>query len=149
MTVTTEAEAFEEIGAAIQGIQTASALIPESLETAHLPYLYPIMGPSSDDESSLGNSMTLERRTWRIQVAVLPYGQGERTQAEEEARTLIPLVKDAYRKRKSLEGVTGVQHVRVAGDTGVIPLREFSNKYIGFEVLVEVTSYVEKSFVDY
>jgi hypothetical protein len=137
------------IGQDITGIVETDAISLATIDTANMPYLAVFMGRSSDDEVSGGDDFTIETRVYRIVVVVMPIGQGETAEAEDKSRDLIHAVKEHYRARHSLEDLAGVQNTRVLGDSGVIVLPEYSGKYFGFEVLLEVSLYVPKTFVDY
>jgi hypothetical protein len=136
------------LAAEITGITTAFRHIPPAIDTADLPCQIVFTGRSRDDETQ-GNEFTVETREYRLVFPVLPHGQGARTEAEAIADVLIPQVKEFYRARKDLVGLAWVQTSRVLGDSGVIQIREWDGKFLGFEVILEVTEYVKKTFVDY
>ena len=135
------------IGETVTGIRYAFVKPPKALDTANLPALYPLVGRATDDDASV--DYIVETRVYRVQVAILPFGQGTIEQIETLGRRLIPLVKAAFHARRSLENVPTVQAVRVVGDTGLVNLQSYDGKFIGFEVEVEVMEYDRRNFIDY
>lgn len=158
MTIETVCTAIARIGATITGITKAFEEPPAIIDTAQMPALYTFIGRSNDRDNDLGSEYAIETRVYRIQVAVLPKGQSSRVAAEETIRSLLSTVKEVFRNRPSLAhtsdagvrgGVDNVQWARVIGDSGPVSLTEYQGMYIGFEVYLEVTEYVEKAIVDY
>jgi len=148
MTIETVAEQIVSLGEDISGIYSAMEPPPDALDTVLLPCLMVWAGRAIDDSLQGGESFFVETRLYRVQVAVSPKGQGIRREVEKICRDLIPTVKDFFRARADLEGLSWVQSVKVTGDSGVVQLAEFDNNYLGFEVYLEVTEYAAKTFVD-
>lgn len=148
MSLSTIRAAITELGKEIPGIESCLYPPPGTLDTATLPALYVLIGESIDDSATLGAERILERREWRIQVAVAPYGEGNIAQIEEAAETLIPNTKAVYHNNPGLDGVNGVQNSRVIGDTGTGMLQEYGGKYVGFEVRLEVEQYVVRQITE-
>lgn len=138
-----------QIGTNISGIVSASDPPSLNLDTFEMPHLMVFAGPSTDDEGQGGDDFTVETRLYRVVVAAMPHGQGVTLEAEALGRSLIQAVKEYFRARKSLENLEGVQHTRVLGDSGIIRIGEYDGKYLGFEVRLEVSLYVAKTYVDY
>jgi hypothetical protein len=132
------------IGTPITGITTAFATPPANLETAELPALYPFTGAMSPDEED--STSVTETRTYRVQVAVLPTGQGDPNTREALCRPLLEAVNAAYRIHFGLGNVVGVQNSRVVSDSGIVLLPEWGGKFIGFEVRLAVTTIRERIF---
>jgi hypothetical protein len=131
---------IQTIGAAVSGITMAFDVPPANLETAELPALFVFTGRASDDEEILGSDEVMETRTYRVQVAVLPTGQGDPNTRERLCRPLIEAVVQAFESHPSLGGVAGVQNAYPSGDSGVAILPEWGGKFIGFEVQLSVTT---------
>ncbi len=135
---------IQTIGTGITGITKAFATPPAGLETAELPALYAFTGAMTpDDEDS---SFVTETRAFRVQVAVLPTGQGDPNTREAKCRPLLEAVNAAFRARFGLGGVEGVQTSRVVSDSGIVLLPEWGGKFIGFEVRLAVTMIRERHF---
>lgn len=124
----------------ISGIQTAFAIPPAGLETAELAALYAFTGTATNDQQTLGAGFFQETRLYRVQVAVLPTGQGTPELRETRCRPLITGLNQALRDNPSLGGVAGVQKSLVVGDSGIVLLPEWGGKFIGFEIRLQVTT---------
>lgn len=133
---------IQTIGAAVSGITTAWSTPPAGLETAELPALYAFTGAMAPDEED--SSSVTETRTFRVQVAVLPTGQGDPNTREALCRPLLEAVNAAFREHFGLGGVAGVQVVRVVSDSGIVLLPEWGGKFIGFEVRLAVMTIRER-----
>lgn len=135
---------IQTIGTGITGITKAFATPPAGLETAELPALFAFTGgmtPTDEDSSSV-----TETRTYRVQVAVLPTGQGDPNTREEKCRPLLEAAVGAFREHFGLGGVEGVQHSQVLSDSGVVVLPEWGGKFIGFEIRLAVTTIRDRHF---
>jgi hypothetical protein len=148
LTIETVSKAIVDLGEHITGIYSASEPPPDNLDTFQLPCLMVWAGRAVDDPQQGGDAVFVETRLYRVQVAVSPKGQGLRSKVEEQCRDLIPTVKNFFRARANLVGLAWVQSVKVTGDSGVVQLAEYDNNYLGFEIYLEVTEYVQKTFVD-
>jgi hypothetical protein len=135
---------IQAIGAAVSGITKAFDVPPAGLDTAELPALYAFTGPMTPEEED--SSFVTETRIYRVQVAVLPTGQGDPNTREALCRPLIEATVAAYRSHYGLGGVAGVQTARVVSDTGVVLLPEWGGKFIGFEIRLAVTTIRDREY---
>lgn len=148
-------QAIAAIGKNIEGITSAFDPPPDVIDATDLPCILSWMGRATDNDTDGGNYVATETRSFRIWCAVMARGQGMDSEAEQLCRKLIPLVKAAYRSRKSLyesglfEGVDWLQDTRVTGDSGPAQLREYDAKFLGFEVYLDAIYYAEKEYNDY
>lgn len=133
------------IGGAASGITKAIDPPPAELNTADLPALWVFTGPAQILPNSPLAGYEYRRRTFRVQAAVLPTGQGSPATRETLCRPLLVAVSNALSNNPHLGGVDWVQDSKVASDSGIVILPEWGGKYIGFEVRLEVTYYEKRS----
>lgn len=147
MSIETVPPAIVVIGEGVSGILTAKDPPPAQIDTAQLPCLFVFTGEASCDWELLGDpDVGVESRTYRVQVAVVPRNQATPETRETRCRPLIGAVRDALASRPSLGGVTGVLNSVVTGDSGVAILPEYEAKFIGFEVRLEVTEIIARTY---
>jgi len=149
MSILTICEAIKNIGAKVDGIETAFSEPPVKLDTAELPALYPFTGPAVYDGEVEGDDGLIVTRQYRVHVATSMKGQDDEIAAEQNGKTLLEAVVLRFANRPSLANTAGVIEAKVLSDTGVIILPEYSGKVIGFEVVVQVSEYVIREIVDY
>lgn len=120
---------------------------PGKLDTADLPAVYTLTGAATDDFQSGGSDSDRETRVYRVQVAVLPVGQGTPAERETRCAPILVAVKDALRARPHL-GVAFVERAVVLGDSGIVILPEFDGAFIGFEIRLQVTELLGRTYAD-
>lgn len=146
MTITLVNEALALILAEVTGIEATFALPPPSLDTAALPACYILTGGGSDTYET--DDFDSEDRIYRIQIAVVPRGQASAEVRETRCRALIHSVKNKLKSYTNLERTPFVRNMRVQGDSGIVVLPEYGAKYVGFEVRVNVTELIHKTYED-
>jgi len=138
------AQAIKTIGDTISEIQVAYDPAPNELITADLPSLWVFTGNSSEALSDSADYSMLVR-TMRIQVAVIPTAQGLPRERETRCRPVLDAVATAFRQHPHL-GTDWVQSAEIIGDSGIVILPEYSGKFIGFEIQLEVLYYVQRTY---
>ncbi len=131
---------IQEIGASVSGVTEAYDPPPANLNSDLLPALYAFTGGASYDESALGPKMVDVTREIRVQVAVIPTGQGDPNTREKDFRPLIDATVSAYQQHPALKKLARVRKASVLSDTGVVILPEWGMKYIGFEIRLRVVT---------
>ncbi|MHB0922632.1 MAG: hypothetical protein ACYC3H_01535 [Bellilinea sp.] len=134
------------VGASAPGITRAFNPPPVSIETAHLPALYAFLGSANHNETAYGPNMVLTTRTYRVQVAVIPTGQGNPNTRELQIRPLLQNVIEHYRKYPRLSRTNRVREARVVSDSGIVILPEWGGKFIGFEIRLAVTTLEPRAY---
>jgi len=145
MTLNLIPPAIAAIGKLVPGITSSMDPPPPTINTASLPLLYALTGESDYDDTR-GSELLWVTRIYRIQVAVIPRNQATPNTRETQCRPLISAVRDTFAQYPQLGNVLGVQNARVVGDTGVALLPDWEGLYVGFEVRLEVTSVVERTY---
>ncbi|MFA5836176.1 MAG: hypothetical protein WC837_04385 [Bellilinea sp.] len=136
---------IKTVGALAPGIVTAFDPPPVSIETAHLPALYAFLGSASHSED-YGPNRILTTRTYRVQVAVIPTGQGNPNTRESLVRPLLQTTIETYRKFPRLYKTAYVRDAHVASDSGIVILPEWGGKYIGFEIRLTVETIEPRAY---
>ena len=131
---------IQEIGAGVSGITTAYDPPPVELPSDMLPALYAFTGQASYNKSALGPKMLEVTREIRVQVAVIPTGQGDPNTREKDCRPLIDATVAAYQQHPELKKLARVREANVLSDSGVVLLPEWGMKYIGFEIRLQVVT---------
>lgn len=149
--------AIAEIGNEIVGpnqLTKTFATAPEKLDSVELPALYTLTGSATNDEQMLGEKEERITRMYRVQVAVVPIGLATPTLRETKCRELLELVSKQLSKHPFLKNTAdstsnlGVEEARVVGDSGIVILPEFGQKYVGFEIRLSVIYIQERAFAD-
>jgi hypothetical protein len=146
MSITDVCTAIATIGDGITGITTAYSTPPAGLDTAQLPALYPLTGRAEYDNRSVGADAFIIRRFYRVQVAVIPVGQGTPNEIESRCRALIDAVRKAFAKQPQLDRVSTVQNSIPVADTGIVRLEEYGSKFIGFDMTLMVDEIEARSY---
>lgn len=136
--------AITTVGGGTTGITKSFDPAPDNLDTAHLPALFAFTGPATQDDELLGDGNVVIRRIFRVQVAVIPTGQGSPATRESKCRPLLENVIKRFRSYQQLSKTSFVHLSRPVSDTGIVVLPEWGGKFIGFEIRLEVV-YVEPS----
>lgn len=136
-------DALIAIGATVTGVTSAIDPPPANPTTAVLPLLYVFTGPATVLEDEHGETWDTLVRQFRLQVAVIPTGQGDPNTRETLVRPLIDAAVDKFRSYPQLNGLKFVERLRVVSDSGVAILPEYGGKFIGFEVRLEV-QYIQR-----
>ena len=131
---------IKTVGALAPGIVTAFNPPPVAVETAHMPALYAFLGSASHNETAYGPNRVLTTRIYRVQVAVIPTGQGNPATRETQIRPLLQTTIEHYRKFPLLNRTAYVRNARVLSDSGIVILPEWGGKFIGFEIRLQVES---------
>ena len=129
---------IQEIGATVSGIREAIDPPPANLNSDQLPALYAFTGQASYNESALGPRMVEVTREIRVQVAVVPTGQGDPNTREKDIRPLIDATVAAFQQHPALKKLVRVRKASVLSDSGIVLLPEWGMKYIGFELRLRV-----------
>lgn len=137
--ISTITEAIKTIGEGVTGIVTAFNPPPVNLNTGDLPALYTFTGNASYSDE-LGPNRVVIRRTYRVQVAIIPTGQGDPNTRELLCQPLLDQVVDQYWQYPRLGRTARIRSARVVSDSGIVLLPEWGGKYIGFEIRLEVTT---------
>jgi hypothetical protein len=130
----------------LSGITAAFDPPPAQIDTAELPALYVLAGEASNDWETHGDYEGLESRRFNVHVPIIARGQGNLIVAQERARPLLPQVKELYFARPTLGGLTGIWQSNVIGDTGVVILPTYGEKFIGFEVQLNVSVIIQRAY---
>lgn len=149
MTVATVCAAIASIGTANKatlGIAAAEDPPPATIDTAKMPLLYTFTGPARYTEGM--DDFVIEQRDYRIQVAVLPLGEASPYLREARVRPILVATRDLYFSYPTLDQVARVQAATPQGDSGVVILPEWGQKYIGFELRLQVIEYVPRTYAD-
>lgn len=149
MTIALVCAAIAAIGTANKGtlgITAAEDPPPATLDTAKLPLLYTFTGPARYEEYM--DDFIVEQRDYRIQVAVLPLGEASPYLREARVRPILVATRNLYFQYPTLDQVKGVQSATPQGDSGVVILPEWGQKYIGFELRLQVIEYVPRTYAD-
>jgi len=136
---------IKTVGTLAPGIVTAFNPPPVAIETAHLPALYAFLGSASHSEE-YGPNKVLTVRTFRVQVAVIPTGQGNPNTREMLVRPLLQNVIETYRKYPRLSKTAFVREAAVVSDTGIVILPEWGGKFIGFEIRLQVETIEPRTY---
>lgn len=126
------------------GIAIAKDPPPPDLDTASLPCLYTFTGPATYQE--FADDFITETRLYRIQVAVLTQGEASPKLREERTRPILIATRNLYFSYPQLDSVTSVQSATPLGDSGVVLLPEWGQKFIGFELRLQVVEYVPRTY---
>lgn len=118
---------------------------PNTPDTAQLPAVWAYTGQATYSEAQGGADWMTEERTYALQCAVLPVGQGTPTEREKRCRAILAALRAAI-VRYSWLGVAYVQRVRLLGDSGVVILPEFDGANYGFELRVGVTMLIPHGY---
>lgn len=135
--IQTVTAAIKTIGEGATGIVAAFNPPPVSLNTADLPALYTFTGNARHSDE-LGPNKVVVMRVYRVQVAVIPIGQGDPNTRELLCQPLLDQVIEQYRKYPHLDKTARVRASRIVSDSGIVLLPEWGGKYIGFEIRLEV-----------
>jgi hypothetical protein len=135
-----------KIGKSVTGIVSAIDPPPANPDSAKLPLLYVFSGSAQNDEARLGENFVETKRVFRVQVAILPTGQGDPNTREIKCRPILDAVVLKYQAYFTLADLDFVERIKVLSDSGIVVLPEFGYKFIGFEVPVEVTYFVPRNF---
>jgi hypothetical protein len=136
--------AISTVGGGVTGITKAFDPAPANIDTQYLPALFAFTGPSTQDDETLGDELVITRRIFRVQVAVIPTGQGDPNTREVKCRPLLENTLKRFRSYQQLGKTAFVHLSRPLSDTGIVVLPEWGGKFIGFEIRLEV-AYVEQS----
>lgn len=115
---------------------------PAKADTAQLPGVWTFTGPATYID---GADWLTEERTYLVQCAVLPVGQGTPAEREQRCRPLLVALRAALIAHPHL-GVAFVQRTRLLGDSGITVLPEYDGAFIGFELRLGVTEIVARSY---
>jgi len=148
MPINDTCEHIVAIVGAVSGIRAGIDPPPAQLDTGKFPACY-VLAEQATDTEDLGSDMRLETRAYSVHVAVIPKGQVSIVTAQDQVRALIPPVKTALASYPQLNAAPLVQNARVEGDSGVIVLPTYDEKFIGFEVRLSVTEYVKRAYAAY
>lgn len=110
---------------------------PNAPDTAKLPGVWAYTGQATYSEGGGADWLT-EERTYALQCAVMPIGQGTPEEREKRCRPILAALRAAI-IRYSWLAVPYVQRVRLLGDSGIVVLPDFDGANIGFELRVGVT----------
>ena len=143
--ITLYANALKVVAEKVVGLQSVFDPPPPKIDSAQLPALYILTG-GTDSEDITDNNFIATSRMYRVQVAVMPIGQGNPYSRETIARPLIENVKSVFRKYPSLGGAQGVQSMKVVNDSGIVILPEYGMKFIGFEVTLRIISVIPREY---
>lgn len=135
-----ECAAIQSIGAAVEGITKAFDPPPVNLVSADLPAQVVFTGQAQRDHAELGANLVVITRMFRVQVAVMPVGQGNPNKRESTIRPLLDRHIDAFEAHPTLGKLVGVREAEVAYDSGVVLLVEYGQKFIGYEIGLQVTT---------
>jgi hypothetical protein len=127
------------IGAAVEGITTAIDPPPVNLNSANLPAQVIFTGQAQRDDSA-GPNLFVVTRMYRVQVAAIPTGQGNPNARETVVRPLLQAHVAAFETHPTLGKLAGVRSAKVVYDSGVILLMEYGQKYIGYEIGLQVVT---------
>jgi hypothetical protein len=123
---------------------------PAKLDTADLPACYAFTGTASNDWPNAMSDDYREARLYRVQCAVLPEGQATPELREARVRPMIVWLRDRLASypilRTSDASVLHVERTLVMGDSGIAILPEWDGKFIGFEVRLQVTELVTRTY---
>jgi hypothetical protein len=149
VSVKTVAEAIVALAAANKaalGIETAKDPPPAALDTALLPCLYVWTGPAQYSAVDLGSDYVLETRLYRVQVAVAPEGEATPEMLEARTRPILTAARDMYFSWPQINATTWVQTSQPISDSGVILLPEYGSKFVGFELRVQVSEHIKRTY---
>lgn len=118
---------------------------PEKFDTAELPGVYVLSGPAAYDWASAGSDGGYETRQYRVGVAIEASGQSISPKVEARGRVFIPVLRDAFASYPLL-GTASVRNSQVVSDTGVGFLSAYDNNLIGFEIILSVEEYVQRTY---
>lgn len=135
--IETVTAAIKTVGEGATGIVTAYNPPPAELPSGDLPALYTFTGNARHSDE-LGPNRVVVARTYRVQVAVIPTGQGDPNTREMLCQPLLDQVIDQYRKYPRLGRTARIRSARIISDSGIVLLPEWGGKYIGFEIRLEV-----------
>lgn len=135
-----------EIGKSAAGVGMALDPPPPNPTTARLPLLYILNGSAQYNDTIADQVGT--RRVFRVQVAVLPTGQGDPNTREKTCRPVLEAVVQKYQTYYRLHDLDFVERLRVVSDSGIVVLPEYGYKFIGFEIQIEVTYFAVRPFAD-
>lgn len=137
---------IKTVGAGAPGVKTAFDPPPVNIETGFLPALYTFLGSANHNETAYGPNTVMVTRTYRVQVAVIPTGQGNPNTRESQIRPLLQNVIEHYRKYPHLSRTNHVRDARVISDSGIVILPEWGGKFIGFEIRLAVTTLEPRTY---
>lgn len=132
--------ALVDVGRTATGITTAFDPPPPGLESGALPALYVFTGQGVPEDTLPGSLLVKMTRSFRMQVAVIPTGQGDPKTRETLCRPLIDAVYAAIWAHPRLDKLARVRSAKATSDSGVVILPEWGMKFIGFEVRIEVVT---------
>ncbi len=138
--------AIKTIGENASGIVNAFDPPPAGINTADLPALYTFTGNAVHNDTEYGANRILVRRIFRVQVAVIPTGQGDPNTRETLCRPLLDNVLDQFRKYPTLGKTARIRKSRIVSDSGIVLLPEWGAKYIGFEIRIEVETIEPRTY---
>jgi hypothetical protein len=135
-----------KIGKSVTGIVSAIDPPPANPDSAKLPFLYVFSGNAQHDEERLGESYVETKRVFRIQVAIVPTGQGDPNTREAKCRPILDAVVQKYQSYATLSSLDFVERIKTLTDSGIVVLAEYGYKFIGFEIQIEVTYFSQRNY---
>ena len=148
MSIVTVRAALKVVLEKVTGIRLALADLPRGeINDADLPLaLIRAKGAAYPDNPE---DMYLERRSYTVQLMVLPVPEGlDNGEGEARAEPFVDLVRDALKGAPSLGGVVNVQSSRLTADSGPSILIWAGVSYWGCEFTLSVEEYVPRIFAD-
>jgi hypothetical protein len=143
MTVQTVSPRIVSICSNISGIETAVDPPPPIIDTAKIPCLFVFTGEA---EYKWDGDIGEERRTYRVQVAVVPTTLATPETRETRIRPLIDAVVNQLASYPGLNNLSRILNSEVMSDSGPAILPEYEGKYVGFEIRLVVTSIVARNY---
>ena len=116
---------------------------PAGWETAELPGLFVLTGGGTDTGQGDDGGEAIETRTYLVQVAVMPLGRGSARERELRIRPLLEAVKQKYREAVRDTSLDDFFKATVTGDSGPVILGEYDGQFVGFEIRVEVQTWID------
>lgn len=111
---------------------------PPGWDTLSLPGQYVLTGAGSDSNGGDDGGDVYETRTYRVQVPVMPLGEGRNARERElRIRPILTEVKQRLRVVSRKARLTSVVRLRVTGDSGPVILNEYDGQFVGFEIQIE------------
>lgn len=135
------------ICSSVQGMKKTFSTAPVKLDTEELPAQYTLTG-SANELTVFGENEEYVRRTYRVQVAVLPTGQANAEAREKACRELLEKTRKQLNRYPMLNNCDRVLKSKVVSDSGVVVLPEFGQAFVGFEVRLQVDYFEEIDFAE-
>lgn len=121
----------------IEGIVTAYAEAPQSLNATDMPTVVILPGPTTDGENH-GAEYEDMLREYRILIYVTPRGAGLPGEGERLLSPFFDRFEEFFLARPSLGGLPGVQMAKWGGDGGSAILTYNDTPYLGIDAKISV-----------